>query len=139
MDDILEKLRKASETKRPHKRYVFKEDKLQMDCKYWFDMQYPRYSILLHHSPNEGLLIKRDSDGAKRKAMGMRAGFPDFIFLHPNKEYAFMGIELKSPKGSQTDHQKEYQKAITNAGGYYIVVRSLEQFMMEIKHYISLF
>ena len=79
---------------------------MQINCRYWFDLQYPQYRLLLHHSPNEGLLVNRKADGAKRKAMGVRAGFPDFILLLPNEEYAYLAIELKTEKGVQSKEQK---------------------------------
>lgn len=135
-DNVLEQMRAMANAK-TRKRPTYREDRLQMDCKYWFDCQYPQYRLLLHHSPNEGLLMKHDRDGAKRKAMGMRPGFPDFIFLMPNRQYPYLAMELKSEKGRQSDHQKEYQQAVENAGGRYRVIRSLDEFMTEIKGYLN--
>lgn len=131
--DILRSSANAPARRRP----AYIEDKLQIACKYWFDCQYPQYRLLLHHSPNEGLLMKHDRDGAKRKAMGMRAGFPDFIFLLPNRFYPYLALELKSEKGRQSDHQKEYQLAVEKAGGLYVIVRTLEQFIETIKNYLK--
>lgn len=119
------------------RRPMYLEDRLQTGCRCWFDAQYPQYRILLHHSPNEGLLVKSSRDGAKRKAMGVRAGFPDFIFLLPNKEYPYLAIELKTEKGRQSDSQKEYQKAVESVGGKYVIVRSIEEFMREISSYVN--
>lgn len=130
--DILRSSANAPARRRP----AYIEDKLQIACKYWFDCQYPQYRLLLHHSPNEGLLMKHDRDGAKRKAMGMRAGFPDFIFLLPNREHPYLTLELKSAKGRQSDHQKEYQQAVEKAGGQYVIIRTLEQFMQTINDYL---
>ena len=136
MADNLDKMRSmANAPMRRRPRYL--EDKLQMACKYWFDCQYPQYRLLLHHSPNEGLLMKHDRDGAKRKAMGMRPGFPDFIFLLPNRVYPFLALELKSEKGRQSDHQKEYQLAVEQAGGKYVIVRSLDEFIGQITAYMD--
>lgn len=135
-DNVLDQMRAMANAK-TRKRPTYREDRLQMDCKYWFDCQYPQYRLLLHHSPNEGLLMKHDRDGAKRKAMGMRPGFPDFIFLMPNRQYPYLAMELKSEKGRQSDHQKEYQQAVENAGGRYRVIRSLNEFMTEIKGYLN--
>jgi len=118
-------------------RPAYLEDKLQIACKYWFDCQYPDYALLLHHSPNEGKLMQHDRDGAKRKAMGMRAGFPDFIFLKPNRFYPYLAIELKSAKGRQTQHQKEYQEAVEGNGGKYVIVRSLDDFIAVINEYLT--
>ena len=81
--------------------------------------------------------MRHDRDGAKRKAMGMRAGFPDFIFLLPNKVYHYMALELKVGKNKQSEHQKEYQQAVEQAGGRYVVIYSLEEFVSAIKEYIN--
>lgn len=119
------------------KRVDYKEDRLQIGCKYWFDCQYPQWKLLLHHSPNEGKLMQHDRAGAKRKAMGMRAGFPDFIFLKPNKFYAYLAVELKSAKGRQTEKQKAYEAMVEQNGGKYVVCRSLEAFMATMNDYIK--
>ena len=111
------------------------EDQLQKSCIRFFDYQYPNLKNRLHHSPNGG---KRNQvEAAKFKAMGVRAGFPDLILLHPNKFYPFMGIELKTEKGRQSEHQKEYQKIFEEIGAKYVIVRSLEEFMTEITNYIE--
>lgn len=137
MNDQLEKLRALCNTPVKRRKPSHEEDRLQITCRVWFDLQHKDLSILLHHSPNEGLLVKRASDGAKRKAMGVRAGFPDFIFLKPNRFYPYLAIELKTQKGKQSEHQIAYQKAIEANGGKYVVVRSLEEFMSEINEYLN--
>jgi len=115
------------------------EDKLQMACKYWFDCQYPALAPLLHHSPNEGLLPRTARDGAKRKAMGVRAGFPDFILLVGASCYNFLAIELKTETGRQSQSQKEYQRAVeTRGGGRYVLCRSLEEFRHAVTSYLLL-
>lgn len=124
----VEEFRLENETAElPHKR-EYAEDKLQIACKAWYDAAYPKYRLLLHHSPNEGKLMMRDRDGAKRKAMGMRAGFPDFILLVPSGEWPYLCAELKSPKGRQTESQRLYQQVVEMSGGRYEIVRSLDEF-----------
>lgn len=137
MNDQLEKLRALCNTPVKRRKPSHEEDRLQITCRVWFDLQHKDLSILLHHSPNEGLLVKRASDGSKRKAMGVRAGFPDFIFLKSNRFYPYLAIELKTQKGKQSEHQIAYQKAIEANGGKYVVVRSLEEFMSEINEYLK--
>lgn len=137
MTITLEELRRIASPRPPRKRPAYVEDKLQIACCHWFDLQYPQLRLLLHHSPNEGRLMRPDRDGAKRKAMGMRPGFPDFIFLQPNKLYSYLAVELKSAKGRQSDHQKIYQQAVEQAGGRYIIVRTLEEFIAAVNSYIS--
>lgn len=128
---MLEKQGKPKLRNRPK----HEEDKLQMSCIKWFDYQYPKLRMRLHHSPNGG---RRDKvEASKFKAMGVRAGFPDLILLHPNQFYPFMGIELKTDKGRQSEAQKEYQKIFEIIGAKYIVVRSLEEFIREMNDYLD--
>jgi hypothetical protein len=111
------------------------EENMQLQCVKWFDYQYPKLKLRLHHSPNGG---KRDErEGARFKAMGTRAGFPDLILLYPNKFYPYMGIELKTSTGKQSEQQKEYQKMFEETGAKYIVVRSLDEFISEVNNYIK--
>lgn len=111
------------------------EDQLQKSCIRYFDYQYPNLKNRLHHSPNGG---KRNQvEAAKFKAMGTRAGFPDLLFLHPNKFYPFMGIELKTAKGRQSEHQKTYQQLFEQIGAKYVIVRSLDDFIREITRYLE--
>lgn len=111
------------------------EENMQIHLVKWFDYQYPKLKLYLHSSPNGGKRDKRE--GARFKAMGTRAGFPDLILLHPNKFYPFMGIELKTEKGKQSEQQKEYQKMFEEIGAKYIVVRSLDEFISEITNYLK--
>lgn len=134
--DQLDRLRALCNTPTKRRRSSHEEDRLQIACRTWFDLQHKELSILLHHSPNEGLLVQRAKDGAKRKAMGVRAGFPDFIFLKPNRFYPYLAIELKTAKGKQSVHQQAYQKAIEKNGGRYCIARSLEEFIKIINDYL---
>lgn len=127
----------ASHGVRQRKRPRHEEDDLQVSCIRWFDYRYPNLRRLLHHSPNEGLLVHKSADGAKRKAMGVRAGFPDLILLVPSGGYPYLAIELKTGSGRQSDTQKEYQKAVEDAGGRYELVRSLDGFMSVVDGYLS--
>lgn len=111
------------------------EDQLQISCIRYFDYAYPRISHLLHHSPNGG---KRNLREASRfKAMGVRAGFPDLILLIANKEYNYLAIELKAPKGVQTEKQKEYQRLIESNGGKYSICRKVDDFINTIQEYLK--
>ena len=134
--DQLDRLRALCNTPTKRRRPSHEEDRLQMACRTWFDLQHKELSILLHHSPNEGLLVKQAKDGAKRKAMGVRAGFPDFIFLKPNRFYPYLAVELKTAKGKQSVHQQAYQRAIEKNGGRYCIARSLEEFIKIINDYL---
>lgn len=106
------------------------EDNLQMACVRWFGLQFPGVAKLLHHTPNGGRRNAREA--ARFKAMGTRAGFPDLILLLPSADgrFRFLTIELKTKAGRQSDHQKDYERLITEHGGKYVVVRSVEEFIV---------
>ncbi len=113
------------------------EDNLQMACVRWFGLQFPGVAKLLHHSPNGGRRNAREA--ARFKAMGTRAGFPDLILLLPSADglFRFLAIELKTKAGRQSEHQKDYERLITEHGGKYVVVRSVEEFIEVINEYLN--
>lgn len=111
------------------------EDQLQKSCVSWFDLQYPEYRLLLHHSPNGG---KRNPiEAAKFKQMGVRAGFPDLVLLIPNKDHPFLAIELKAGKNDQQESQKDYEREFGKIGAKYVVVRSIGEFIKVVNEYLN--
>jgi len=56
-------------------------------------------------------------------ARGAIEGYPDIVLLYNGK---FYGIEVKSSTGRQSNDQKRMQQWITEAGGIYILTRSLQ-------------
>ena len=116
-------------------RYI--EDRLQDACVSWFDLQFPKISRLLHHSPNGG---KRNArEGARFKAIGTRAGFPDLILLYPAQGYHALLVEMKTKqRGScQSDNQKEYQRLAEKYGYKYVICRSFDEFREIITNYLT--
>ena len=51
-------------------------------------------------------------------------GTPDLIAVIDGK---FIGIEIKAQKGIQSIQQKDFEKKVNAAGGYYYLVRSLDE------------
>ncbi len=51
-------------------------------------------------------------------------GVPDIIIVLNGK---FIGIEVKTKKGVQSDNQKEFQQNLESAGGEYYIVRSVSE------------
>ena len=131
------------------------ESKLQQQCVAWFRAQYPQYAMLLTHPINEGSghsATDRRRQGI-HKAEGAVAGVPDLILFMP-AEYRYetgfgpsftvivkifhsLGIEFKTPKGKQSQQQKDFQKMYEAAGNKYIIVRSFEQFKDDITVYMK--
>lgn len=112
------------------------EDKLQIACVRWFGYQWNEYSQLLHHSPNGG--YRTATEGAKFKAMGVRAGFADLVLLLPRGGYHALFIELKTPRGRQTPLQAKWQAAIEKQGYKYVICRTFDEFRLIINEYIRL-
>lgn len=57
--------------------------------------------------PNGG---KRDAKtGARMKYEGAVRGVADLILLIPKKGWASLCIEMKTPKGTQSEHQRTWQ------------------------------
>lgn len=52
-----------------------------------------------------------------------KTGVPDIILVINGK---FMGLEVKTPKGKQSDNQFEFQMGLERAGGQYYLVTSLD-------------
>lgn len=65
--------------------------------------------------------------GALLKVMGLKAGWPDVLVLHPmGLNTLVVGIELKAKKGRLSEAQIETCEALWAANARYIECRSLE-------------
>lgn len=69
---------------------------------------------------------RRDAKtGAKLKAMGLAAGWPDFILLLPNGQAGF--IELKAADGAMSEPQVEFRSKAIALRCAFATCRSLEE------------
>lgn len=50
-------------------------------------------------------------------------GAPDIIMVHAGR---FIGWEIKSERGKQSESQKAFEMRVKEAGGFYFLVRSIE-------------
>lgn len=84
---------------------------------------YPRAAI--HHSPNEfdmaGRKIARQI--AKARNLGTRKGWPDIEMLYEGTFYTF---EVKAKGNYALPEQKQCGEDIQASGGYWAVVRSVD-------------
>lgn len=111
------------------------ESEMQRSCKRWFDLQYPKLSRLLFAVPNGGARNSREA--AIMKAEGVTAGVADMILLIPRHGYGCLCIEFKTREGRQSDSQRHWQADAEANGNKYVVIRSVEQFVNEIKKYLA--
>lgn len=66
-----------------------------------------------------------EGQGARRKRLGLKPGWPDLQFLFRGQ---LIGVELKTPKGRLSVEQELVGQAIGDAGGVVFLARSLEEF-----------
>lgn len=112
------------------------EHRLQVACVEWFRMQHSDLCHALFAVPNGA---RRDKvTGARLKREGVLAGVSDLILLVPNAHYGALLLELKTPKGRQSESQKAWARDIQRTGNYrYVIVRSVEQFKAAIDVYLN--
>lgn len=110
------------------------ESDLQKACVKYFRLKYPK--SLIFAVPNGG--FRNVKEAARMKSEGVLPGVSDLVIMWERglcrawmraswiSEIWF--IELKSPKGKQTENQKEFEKFCEANGYYYSVVRSFDEF-----------
>jgi hypothetical protein len=108
---------------------------LQQNCVTLFRLQYPKLEKRFYSIPNGG---KRHISVAKQlKAEGALAGALDTFLSVPRGKWHGMYIEFKAIDGRLSDAQQDFIAA--NGEDYYcVVVRTVDQFMREVKQYLSL-
>lgn len=111
------------------------ESRIQQACVRWFRLQYPRYARLLFAVPNGG--ARSAVTGAILKAEGVVAGVSDLILLLPRGGCHALCIEMKTKKGRQQDSQKRWEEEVSRQGYRYVVCRSVEEFVSEVKGYVA--
>ena len=85
-------------------------------------------SAICHYLSMKRHFYWRNNSGATRTASGGfvrfgTAGSPDIIVI---KHGLFIGLEVKAPAGRQSPDQKEFERGVTEAGGEYHVVRTID-------------
>lgn len=110
------------------------ESNIQKQCVKWFTLQFPNKRRLFFAVGNGG--ARNKTEAAIMKGEGVTAGVADILFLYPNNRYHGLCIEFKTPKGRQSESQKEFEFQVEQAGYCYIIVRSVDEFISQIKNYI---
>jgi hypothetical protein len=113
----------------------YPEHELQKNCLTWFKMQYPKYSGLIFHIPNERK--QSPQAGARAKAIGTLAGVADVFLSVPNEAYHGFYIEFKSIKGKMTDNQEIFRTNVLSNGYFYETVRTFVNFKSLIEWYLQ--
>ena len=112
------------------------ESRIQRACVRWWRLQYPHHAALLFSVPNGG--ARNVVTASIIKAEGAVRGVADLILFVPRGGFHALCIEMKTPKGRQSPHQKEWQRIVEAQGYRYIVVRSVAEFIEQVTRYFGL-
>ena len=97
------------------------EAQIQNEIIVWYRNNYQMHGKgLIFSVANEATYLNK-----KFKNTGTMPGVSDLIVVTPNKT---IFVELKTEKGSQSENQIKFQKAIENLNHKYYLIRSIEQF-----------
>jgi hypothetical protein len=96
------------------------EDQFQAATFQYINSAYPALRKLVFHIPNES--ATNDVIRMQLKSKGVVPGIPDIICVCP-----LFGLELKMPKGTQSEHQKLIERVWTKNGITYALCRSAEE------------
>ena len=93
------------------------EDQFQAATFRYINANYPKWRKLVFHVPNES--ATSDQMRMALKSKGVVPGVPDIVCMNP-----LWAIELKMPKGTQSDAQKLIEQIWTEHGIPYFLCRS---------------
>lgn len=133
-EEYLQEIQKAVHPAPQHRSHRDEEHKLQSTCVRWFRTQYPALRESLFAVPNGGMRNK--ATAARLKAEGVVPGVSDLLLLYPAGTYHALCIEMKTPKGRQSEAQKQWQATVEKAGYRYALCRTLDDFITTIKNYL---
>lgn len=110
------------------------ESHLQRTCVGWFRLQYPAIGKLLFAVPNGGARSKVEA--AIMKAEGVTAEVSDLLLLVARDGFNGLCIEMKTQAKSskQFESQKAWQELVEAQGYKYIVCKTMEEFISEMKN-----
>lgn len=91
---------------------------------------------LMYHIPNEG---KRSAaTGARMKQAGLKSGVPDVCLPTAHGGYIGLYIEMKVKPNKPTENQKQWLRALREAGHFTAVTYTWEEAKDLIEEYLSL-
>ena len=105
---------------------------LQSNCFIWHWNTYPAERgrlFAIYNNP------KNKAHGAYLKGQGLVKGVSDMAYITKNGETIFIEMKTETPKGRQSDAQKEWQKTVEQIGCTYLICRTEQQFQNIIKQY----
>lgn len=119
----------------PFDKYFGPEDLLHIACCAYLDLQYPK--LLYTHPANEGKRSKFEQYKAKK--LRMKSGVPDLLIFDSGKWNNWNGFAIEFKTGNNTSSEKQifWQKELNNNNWYYMVIRSVDEFIKEIDYHFD--
>jgi len=111
------------------------EDRLQMAFMRWVQLQYPKLRDFIFHIPNGGKMSV--ITGSRLKAMGVKSGVADVLFMFKTPDFGGLWLEFKTPKGRQSDTQKVFEELAHIAHYDYQLVRTFDEATEAFKRYLE--
>ena len=111
------------------------EHVLQVQCVTWFKFSYPDLQKKILAIPNGGYRPKKVA--AELKAEGVLAGVSDLMVMRACGGDHGLWIEMKTPKGRQSEAQKEFEKNATDEGYAYALCRTFDEFKKDCEEYLG--
>ena len=94
-------------------------------------LEWLAWKHIFHYRNNSSAI---QIENGKRFLRFGAVGSPDIICVVDGQ---YVGIVVKAPKGKQSEHQKEFQRQLEEAGGKYIVAYSLDDVIQDFALGIS--
>jgi VRR-NUC domain len=116
------------------------ESILQQQCVKWFRLQYP--DIMLISIKNSSKMGGKKTktgvplEAIRAKKEGVTAGVADLMILNNTEFHGAIFIELKTKNGKQSKKQREFEMYCFKKGYYYLIIKSLEEFIETINYYL---
>lgn len=79
--------------------------------------------VFAYRNNSGAFAIPEEGNHQRRFFRAAVVGAPDIVCVIAGQ---YVGIEVKAPKGKQSDHQKAFQEQLEAAGGKYILAYSID-------------
>jgi hypothetical protein len=117
------------------------EHDLQVSCVRWFRHHYRQQAHLLFSIPNGARLYgtakQRGIQWKKLEAEGAQPGVADLFLAVPSGDLCGLWIEMKTPRGKQSDTQRRFEMGVIAAGYGYAMPRTHEEFTVVVGAYLE--
>lgn len=112
------------------------EQAFQRQCVAYFRKAYP--SIIITSIRNEAQYAPdKKHYGVLANRAGRHAGMADLVVLRPSRGFGALFIELKTPKGRQSDDQLRFAAYCVRNGYMYALARNIDEFRKIVTEYLT--